>query len=499
VFLPHIAGSHGAAPTALIGITRQRFARVLAPRARELFDPTLRHGASLRLDDIGADPRFTGPISAEGVVVRSFLAMPVVSRAGEILGGMFLAHERAGAFSRRHESTLAGLASQAAIALDNARLYEAERAARTAVERAVASLELNDQRLQLALRAGRMGIWHWDVATDRVTCSDQVERIFALESSAPLTRESFLGLVHEEDRAAVADAFARALQLRGEFLAEFRIPAPDGAARWIAHKGQVFCDAAGQPMRLSGVCMDVTARKRVEQALADQARALSESNAELEQFAYVASHDLQEPLRMVTSYLALLKRRSQENLDERAQQYLAFAVDGAQRMMALISDLLLYSRAGRVGERPVEPVASEPAVVEAIGNLGRSIADSSAVISRHDLPPVRAQHLHLVQLFQNLIGNALKFRGDRPAEIDVWAERAGGEWVFHVRDNGIGIAPEHHARIFEVFQRLHARGRYSGTGIGLAIAKKIVDRVGGRIWVDSAEGRGATFSFTVPD
>ncbi len=488
-----------AQASALIGLTRERFAAMDA-RMGELFEPTLRHGAMLRVADIAADPRFAGPIEVDSWIVRSFMAVPVVSRGGAVVGGLFFGHDRADAFTRRHEAVLSGIAAQAATALDNARLYEAERKARAAVEQAITSLEQGDQRLKLALRAGRMGIWHWDVTGDRVTCSDQVERIFGLSGPAPLTRDQFIDLVHEDDRATVAAAFTRALAERCEFLAEFRVRVGVGdGVRWVVHKGQVSVDADGKPMRLSGVCMDVTVRHQVDEALALQADQLTASNAELEQFAYIASHDLQEPLRMVTSYLALLKRRHGESLDAKAQDYIGFAVDGAQRMLALINDLLAYSRAGRGRERPENTIPSQQAMIEALHNLRATVVEAAATITHDDLPPLRFHHLQLVQLFQNLIGNALKFRGEVPPVVEVSAERGQGEWILHVRDNGIGIAAEYHQRIFEVFQRLHARGDYAGTGIGLAICKKIVERIGGRIWVTSAVGAGATFSVAIPD
>ncbi len=497
VFFPSLANHGDFQATALIGVTRDRFA-ALMPHASELFEPTIRHGAMLRVADIAADPRFTGPVTIDGWTVRSFMAVPVVSRAGEVVGGLFFGHDRADVFTRRHESVLGGISAQAAIALDNARLYEAERRARAAVEQAVASLEQGDERLQLALRAGRMGIWHWDVVADRVTCSDQVERIFGLQGAAPLTRAGFIDLIHEDDRATVASTFVRALQQRAEFLAEFRVRVGD-SLRWVTHKGQVFSDGDGKPVRMSGVCMDVTVRHEVDEAMAQHSDQLTASNAELEQFAYIASHDLQEPLRMVTSYLALLKRRFGDQLDAKAGDYIGFAVDGAQRMMALINDLLAYSRAGRGRERPATTVPSQQAVIEAINNLRATVAEAGATVTHQDLPQLRMHHLQLVQLFQNLIGNALKFRGDRPPTVDIAAERGQNEWIVHVRDNGIGIAAEHHHRIFEVFQRLHARGQYAGTGIGLAICKKIVERIGGRIWVTSSGGPGATFSLAIPD
>jgi PAS domain S-box-containing protein len=224
---------------------------------------------------------------------------------------------------------------------------------------------------------------------------------------------------------------------------------------------------------------------------------LTYMNQELEQFAYVASHDLQEPLRMVTSYVQLLKRRYKNKLDKDASEFIDFAVDGATRMHSLINDLLTYSRVGtRV--KPFEPTNCETILQQSLDNLKITMEETGAVVTHDSLPTVMADNVQLGQLFQNLIGNAIKFRGNEPPYIHVSASRKGNAWVFSVRDNGIGIAPEYAERIFIIFQRLHGRDEYAGTGIGLAICKKIVERHGGRIWAESEVGKGATFYFTLP-
>ena len=243
---------------------------------------------------------------------------------------------------------------------------------------------------------------------------------------------------------------------------------------------------------------DIAARKLAEQALALKAQELARSNADLERFAYVASHDLQEPLRMVASFTQLLARRYKGKLDAEADEFIAFAVDGANRMQHLIHDLLSYSHLTTRGKR-LEPTESRVACDNAVKNLSEAIRDSGAILTVGALPLVRADSTQLTQLFQNLIGNAIKYRGgNRTPEIHVAAQENGTDWIFSVADNGIGIEPQYFERIFQMFQRLHTRDEYSGTGIGLAICRKIVERHGGKVWVESQPEHGSTFFFTIP-
>jgi PAS domain S-box-containing protein len=244
------------------------------------------------------------------------------------------------------------------------------------------------------------------------------------------------------------------------------------------------------PEQFAVLFMDITARKRVEEEL-------RRSNENLEQFAYVASHDLQEPLRMMSSYSQLLERRYQGKLDADADVFIGFITDGAQRMQTLISDLLAYSRVGR-RDQPSVRVDMTVALGRALGALAPAVEAADARITHDPLPAVLGPESLIVQLFQNLIGNAVKFRGPDPPRIHIGAARGTGEWVFSVRDNGIGIAPQYRDRIFLIFQRLHGRDQYPGTGIGLSLCKKIVELWGGRIWVESEPGTGSTFFFTVP-
>ena len=237
--------------------------------------------------------------------------------------------------------------------------------------------------------------------------------------------------------------------------------------------------------------------EELEQRVLERTAELRRSNEDLEQFAYVASHDLQEPLRMITGYVTLLRQREGSKLDENSRQFIAFALDGATRMQQFIQDLLAYSRVGKQG-RVFESVDANDACAAALANLQAAVEKAGAEVTRDTLPTVKGDLSLLTQLFQNLIGNALKFRGEARLKIEIGCQRKGADWEFAVCDNGIGIAQQDFERIFVVFQRLHAPEKFPGTGIGLSVCKKIVERLGGRIWVESKPGKGATFFFTIP-
>jgi light-regulated signal transduction histidine kinase (bacteriophytochrome) len=250
---------------------------------------------------------------------------------------------------------------------------------------------------------------------------------------------------------------------------------------------------------MSGVWIDVTEHKQAEEKLKQLADKLAQSNKELEQFAYVASHDLQEPLRMVASYIQLLQRRYKGQLTSEADEFINYAVDGVVRMKTLINDLLIYSRVN-TKEFPPESVDCNVIVEKTLVNLKAAIDESNATINVDPLPTLHANSLQISQLFQNLISNAIKFRREGvPPVVNITAKHAGNEWLFTVSDNGIGIDKEFSDKIFVIFQRLHNASEYPGTGIGLAICKRIVERLGGHIWVEAEPNKGSTFNFTIPD
>jgi PAS domain S-box-containing protein len=356
------------------GVPREHFSRFPMPRKTKVFAPTFAGHGVVRSEDITKDHRYgqNPPYAGmpEGhLPVRSYIAVPVVSRSGEVLGGLFFGHELASVFTEQHEALLTGIAAQAAIALDNARLFSESIRAREALARS------NDE--------------------------------------------------------------------------------------------------------------------------------LRRANADLEQFAYSASHDLKEPLRMVAIYSQILQRKYGQKLDVNANEYLRTVLTGAQRMDKLVHDLLAYTRSSAPADssEPISSVDAEAVFEQAVTNLSQSIEESGATIEKGALPPLRVMEVHLLQLFQNLIENAIKYRGNTPPQIRVQATREKEQdlWRICVDDNGIGIAPEYRDQVFGIFKRLHPSEHYSGTGIGLAICQRLVLRYGGRIWVESeGEGKGSTFCFTLP-
>jgi PAS domain S-box-containing protein len=439
-------------------------------------------GEPVWIVDVSADVGFLRGKQAVQAGLRSAFALPI--RLGE---------EVLGALEFFHRDTLQPddwlLKTGVAIGLQIGHFM-----ARTQAER-----ELRQSEARFRSLTGLSSDWYWEQDEElRLTfmSSRFVER-------TGIDPAPFIGRKRWEEPApnlTEADWARHKAQLeRREPFFDFEMErvSPDGNSVWLAVSGEpVFEDRKFRGYR--GVGTDITERKRAQVVLRAAYDELARSNAELQQFAYVASHDLQEPLRMIGSYTQLLERRYGEKLDSDAREFMDFIVDGATRMKQLIEDLLAYSRVGTRGKE-LRPVHAQGALDRALINLRAAIESSDAQITHDALPEVKADDTQLTQLLQNLIGNAIKFRKkDESIRIHVGVQDAGEEWRFSVSDNGIGIEPQYFERIFMVFQRLHTRDEYPGTGIGLAICKKVVDRHRGRIWVESVYGKGSTFVFTLP-
>lgn len=302
--------------------------------------------------------------------------------------------------------------------------------------------------------------------------------------------------VHPEDLQYCLDTYLAAFEARQPFRMEYRLKRADGEYRWVLNSGLPRCTPQGNFTGYIGSCLDISDRRDTEQQLLQLNAELRQSNQELEQFAYIASHDLREPLRMVISFTKLLAQRYSGQLDEEADTIIDFAVDGAIRMQGLIDDLLTYSRLGRRGNQQL--IDCDEVLDTAIANLKLLIEEANPAIARSPLPTLQGDRAKLVQLFQNLLNNAIKYRSDRSLKIDIGVREQEESWLFWIADNGIGISPRYQQQIFLIFQRLHAKEEYPGTGIGLAICQKIVESNGGKIWVESQIGQGAIFYFTLP-
>ncbi len=302
--------------------------------------------------------------------------------------------------------------------------------------------------------------------------------------------------VHPDDTQAFND-IGHLLKNNINYSVEYRLKRHDGQYRYILEIGTPRFLHDGSFGGYMGSCLDITDMKMAQVELASQTKELQRSNEELEQFAYVASHDLQEPLRMISSYVQLISKRIESGKTEGLGEYMAFAIDGVNRIQALISDLLQYSRVNRKGN-PFAPVDMNEVMKIVTAHLMNRISETGATVTYSDMPNLMGDSFQLIRLIQNLVENAIKFKvPDKAPHVHVSAEDSGDYWKFSVKDNGIGIDDKFYSRIFVIFQRLHAREEYEGTGIGLAVCKKIVERHGGDIWVESEQGKGSTFFFTV--
>ncbi|WP_394349648.1 ATP-binding protein [Natrinema versiforme] len=361
---------------------------------------------------------------------------------------------------------------------------------------------LRDAKLQMeaAVEAGTVGTWEWHIPEDQFVTGPAFAKTFGVDPAAAregVSLDQFVSRIHEADRERVKQRIQETVESGGEYEEEYRVWNEDDELQWVIARGHVECDEDGNPITFPGALIDITERKHTEQQLEALNSRLKQSNKRLEQFAHAASHDLQEPLRMVSSYLQLLDNRYGDTLDEDAHEFLEFAVNGADRMRDMIDGLLKYSRVETQGA-PFEHVDLNKILADVRTDLQRQIEENDAQITAETLPQVKGDPNQLRQLFQNLVENALEYSGDEPPCVHVFTEQERNKWIIAVRDEGIGIESANQDSIFEVFHRLHSRDEYAGTGIGLALCQRIVERHNGEIWVESEPGEGSTFFVSLP-
>lgn len=387
----------------------------------------------------------------------------------------------------------------------------------TEQKKAEEKLKHVNERLNIASKAAYVGIWDWDIKTDSIEWNTIMFEIFGLNPDKDTASfESWNKVLHPEDVEIANKRIDKAIKEHIFLNSEYRIVKPDGQISWINALGEAEYDKDGNPIWMTGICIDITDRKKAEKALKQTRDNLEEqvekrtvelkeaieelerSNEELQQFAYVSSHDLQEPLRTIASFTQLLERRYKGKFDSDADEFMDFIVEAAIRMKEQIEGLLKYSRVGTKGKEFV-PVDTNEVLKQTIGRLDTYIDESGAEITYDELPVITSDAEQLQRVFQNLISNAIKFRKcEEQLKIQISATKSDDEYIFSVQDNGIGIEEQYMERIFVIFQRLHTRDVYHGTGIGLSIVKRVIERHGGHVWVESEFGVGSTFYFTIP-
>jgi PAS domain S-box-containing protein len=366
--------------------------------------------------------------------------------------------------------------------------------------RKITETKLKDamEKLDIALENANIGLWDWDLKSGEFMWDERMEKMFGLIPGIfGNTYQDFENCVHEEDLPHLNHAIEKALKIDIPFETVFRTKPVNEKSKYISLKALLKKDSSGSPASLSGVCFDVTGMKSgTEQALIKLNEELLRSNRDLQQFAYVASHDLQEPLRMVSSFTQMLEQRYKDKLDDDGKQFIKFAVDGSKRMYDLLNGLLAYSRVQTKGKE-FSKVKMNEVLVKVTRNLSLKITEREAVVDIKRLPVIFADESQMIQLVQNLIENSIKF-SIGPPHITFSAKSDTDFHIFSMKDNGIGIEAQYFERIFKIFQRLHHSDDYEGTGVGLAICKRIIERHGGSIWVESQPDKGSSFFFTIP-
>lgn len=412
--------------------------------------------------------------------IRSWLSIPLVAR-DKIIGILNLDHHQVGFYTQEHAAIVSIFAQQAAIAIDNAQLM-------TELQQSEERYRYLVEFLPDMISVSRAGT--------NVFINSAGAKLLGAEDPAQIKGRKVLDFIHPDHRVAVRE--------RLEKVAFDEEDAPALEEIFVRLDGsEVYVEVAATPIIYQGkravlsIAHDITARKRTQRELARQAKELARSNMELQRFAYVAAHHLQEPMRLIALYTQLLAKRYRDKLGAEADDFIAYIVDNATHMKNLINDLLDYSQIDKLA-REFSQTDCNAILERVLAILRPNIEQHDAEVTFDELPAVLANKTEMMEIFHNLIENALKFRGAPPPRIHISVDQKGDEWVFRVRDNGIGIEPEYHQDIFAIFHRLHTKEKYAGTGIGLAICRKIVERHGGKIWVESELGEGTTFFFTLP-
>ena len=369
-------------------------------------------------------------------------------------------------------------------------------------KKAEIALQKSNERFNLAAKATSDIIWDWNLITGKVIRSEEnmVKLLGYAKQVTQDPRFNWMDLIHADDIARINEKFDKCLNDPTIFYMddEYRFQKASGEYAYLYDKGYIIRDGNGKATRMIGSTQDITRIKENELQLKKRADELAISNLELEQFAFITSHDLQEPLRMITGFLTQLDRKYNHLLDDKARKYIFYAVDGARRMRQIILDLLEYSRVGR-GDDKMEDIDLNELMHEIQILLQKKIIQKNAEVHIADLPVIKSYRGPLRQVFQNLISNALKYnRENVNSNISIAVNEVNNEWQFSITDNGIGIEEEYFEKIFVLFQRLHDKTEYSGTGVGLPVTKKIVESLGGKIWVASKPDEGSTFYFTIP-
>ncbi|MCP4194571.1 MAG: PAS domain-containing protein [Planctomycetaceae bacterium] len=395
--------------------------------------------------------------------------------------------------------TLSYLAILIGLLIDIYQLHRAIDQAAASLDHANHRLRESEERFALASEGSANGLWDWDVQSNQVWYASRFWRMLGYQGPAypSSVLDSFNRHLHPDDFEKTWAAVDRHLHQGETFDVVYRLKHLSDGYRWFRARGVANHSADGKPVRMSGSIQDITAARQAEHQLKEKSLDLQRSNEELQQFAYVASHDLQEPLRAIAGYGSLLQRFHAEQLSNEGQEYLDFTIDGAKRMQSLINSLLDVSRV-RTHGKTFQPIDLNEIVHTASNNLAAQIRETEATVHITNLPVLKGDSSQMIQLFQNLMSNAMKFRQqDQKPHLVIQAEEQSDDWLISISDNGIGIDPQFHNRIFTVFQRLHTREEYSGTGIGLAICKKVVERHRGQIWLESQNGAGSTFYFSI--